>query len=360
MTDEKPPAKPAAHADAKSEPGKTDYLMRFHFQHLAIRGAVVKLNNSYVEALNGRDYPAVAQTLLGECLAATLLMAANLKTSARLSLQARGAGPLGLLMAETSLSKSTSLTAEQPDTFHQTLRALARIDTEHAEADALEEPDANLQSLLGRAQLAITMEPLAGERHLENQSPNATASKDFTQNQAHAGRRQERYQGIVGLDDPDLDTCLENYFLRSEQLPTFLKLYAQGDQAAGILIQKIPTSASAADIQPVDNDSWQEVTILASSLKNEELIGLPANEILHRLYHQHDYHTYPPQAVAFACSCSANRTGAALMHIDSREIEEILAADGEIVMDCEFCSARYRFDRNAIDKLNTDQDDTRH
>ena len=358
MTDEKPPAKQAPNAEEKPELNKTDYLMRFHFQHLAIRGAVVKLNNSYVEALNGRDYPAIVQTLLGECLAATLLMAANLKTAARLSLQARGAGPLGLLMAETSLSKS--LTAEQPDTFHQTLRALARINTNHAEADALEAPDADLQSLLGRAQLAITMEPLAGERRHENQSSNANPSEDPTQNQAHAGRRNERYQGIVGLDDPDLDTCLENYFLRSEQLPTFLKLYAQGDQAAGILIQRIPTSASAVGIRPVDNDSWQEVTILASSLKNEELIGLPASEILHRLYHQHDYHTSPPQAVAFACSCSANRTRAALMHIDPREIEEILAADEEIVMDCEFCSARYRFDRNAIDTLNTDQNDTRH
>lgn len=360
MTDEKPPAKQAPNVDEGAELSKTDYLMRFHFKHLAIRGAVVKLNNSYAEALNGRDYPAVAQTLLGECLAATLLMAANLKTSARLSLQARGSGPLGLLMAETSLSKPTSLTTEQPDTFHQTVRALARINTEHAQADALEEPDADLQSLLGRAQLAITMEPLAGEHHLENQSVNANASENSAQNQAHAGRRHERYQGIVSLDDPNLDTCLENYFLRSEQLPTFLKLYAQGNQAAGILIQKIPTSASAEGIQPVGSDSWQEVTVLASSLKNEELLGLPANEILHRLYHQHDYHKSPPQVVAFACSCSANRTGAALMHIDSREIEDILAADGEIVMDCEFCSARYRFDRNAIDKLNTDQSDTRH
>ena len=360
MTDEKPPAKQSSNVDERAELSKTDYLMRFHFKHLAIRGAVVKLNNSYIEALNGRDYPAVAQTLLGECLAATLLMAANLKTSARLSLQARGSGPLGLLMAETSLSKPTSLTTEQPDTFHQTVRALARINTEHAQADALEEPDADLQSLLGRAQLAITMEPLAGGHHLENQSVNANASENSAQNQAHAGGRHERYQGIVSLDDPNLDTCLENYFLRSEQLPTFLKLYAQGNQAAGILIQKIPTSASAEGIQPVGSDSWQEVTVLASSLKNEELLGLPANEILHRLYHQHDYHTSPPQVVAFACSCSANRTGAALMHIDPREIEDILAADGEIVMDCEFCSARYRFDRNAIDKLNTDQSDTRH
>jgi len=334
-----------AEANKPSAPGGpqgSDYLQRFYFENLALRGAVVKLSNSYVEAINGRDYPAVVKHLLGECLAATLLMSTNLKRATRLSLQARGEGALSLLMAEAQVAPGAATDAAPHGAATPTVRALARHDPGAQHAALYARPQAGLQALLGRAQLAITIEPLAPA-----QGANSTA----------AG---ERYQGIVGLDHARLDRCLEHYFLRSEQLPTYLALHALGDQAAGLLLQKIPSSASSDGLQQVADTHWEEITVLASSLQPDELLQLPAATSLHRLFHSHSYRLAAAQPVAFACSCSATRTGAALMHIDPREIEQILAEDGEIVMDCEFCSARYRFDRAAIDSLSTQQPSTRH
>ncbi|MBT8149532.1 MAG: redox-regulated molecular chaperone Hsp33 [Pseudomonadales bacterium] len=333
----------ASNTSTPAGPQASDYLQRFYFEDLALRGAVVKLSNSFIESINGRDYPKLVKHLLGECLAASVLMSTNLKRATRLSLQARGEGALSLLMAEAQLSPGTpGATAQQG--MSQTVRALARLDASAQHAELLAREQASLQALLGRAQLAITIEPL-------------TLASNGARGKTPAG---ERYQGIVGLDHARLDRCLEHYFLRSEQLPTFLKLHAQGDQAAGLLLQKIPSSSASDGLQQVADDSWEEITVLASSLQNDELLELPAANSLHRLFHAHSYRLAAAQPVAFACSCSATRTGAALMHIDPREIEQILAEDGEIVMDCEFCSARYRFDRAAIDSLSTQQSSTRH
>jgi molecular chaperone Hsp33 len=150
----------------------------------------------------------------------------------------------------------------------------------------------------------------------------------------------ERYQGIVSLDHVNLAACLEEYFNQSEQLPTQIQLFANGKQAAGMLLQVLPTKSE-------QNDDFEHISTLTSTIKAEELFTLDAEEVLHRLYHQEEVRLFDPVDVTFKCSCSHERSGAAIKTLPQAEVEAILAEEGKIDMDCEYCTAKYSFD--AID-----------
>ena len=307
----------------------TDLIQRFYFAGQPFRGAIVKLQNSFIEALNGHNYPSSINALLGESLTASVLMGIHLKHNARLSLQARGDGPIKLLMAEAVMQQAADTNEEV--TQHK-VRAVARLSEETP--PGIESDSQALQHLLGRGQLAITIEPEEGER----------------------------YQGIVGADQENLSQCLEAYFNQSEQLPTLFQLATSDTAAAGILLQRMPHNDSyqAGDNTLNSNDIWEELIALTGTLTDRELLEVPVEKLLFNLFHEHQVKLSPPDTIQFECSCSYQRTGAALMQISPLEIESILEADQEIVMDCEFCSARYRFNRKDIDKLGQQSNETRH
>jgi len=302
-----------------------DCIQPFYFRTIAARGALVKLSNSFVEARNGHNYPNVVNSLLGQSLAATVLMSTHLKFSSRLSLQARSTAsqtaPISLMLAETTMRK----VSEEPGAQSLTIRGLARLTDEPVAADSA----ISLDSLLGTAQLAITIEP----------------------------EKQQRYQGIVDAQAASLAESLEDYFRQSEQLATQLLLFAAPKAAAGLILQEMPNHGGKSEQCPIgfadqhQATIWEELKVLASSITPDELFNLTADDCLQRLFHQHDYALAEPAAVNFACSCSQERTGDALRYVEAAEIDAILQEDGEIVMDCEFCSSRYRFDKKAIDLI---------
>jgi len=307
----------------------TDLIQRFYFAGQPFRGAIVKLQNSFIEALNGHNYPSSINALLGESLTASVLMGIHLKHNARLSLQARGDGPIKLLMAEAVMQQAADTNEEV--TQHK-VRAVARLSEETP--PGIESDSQALQHLLGRGQLAITIEPEEGER----------------------------YQGIVGADQENLSQCLEAYFNQSEQLPTLFQLATSDTAAAGILLQRMPHNDNyqAGDNTLNSNDIWEELIALTGTLTDRELLEVPVEKLLFNLFHEHQVKLSPPDTIQFECSCSYQRTGAALMQISPLEIESILEADQEIVMDCEFCSARYRFNSKDIDNLGQQSNETRH
>ena len=163
----------------------------------------------------------------------------------------------------------------------------------------------------------------------------------------------ERYQGVIGLDKPTITECLEDYFVRSEQLQTQLIIrtgeYEGKPVAAGMLLQIMP------DGQGTPED-FEHLTTLAATVKDEELFGLPAEELLYRLYHEEVVEVFEPQSVSFFCGCSSERSGAALLLIPEAEIDEILEEHkGSIDMQCECCGTHYFFNKEAIDKLKQAQ-----
>ncbi|MDX1636189.1 MAG: Hsp33 family molecular chaperone HslO [Marinobacter sp.] len=273
-----------------------DQFQRFIFEDSQVRGAWVRLADSYREIASQASYPTVVRQLLGESLAASVLMSGTLKFEGTLSLQASGQGPLRTLMTECSHDRY--------------LRGLARFDEIPADADSLGE-------LLGEGKMAITITPEQGQR----------------------------YQGVVPREHESLARCLEDYFERSEQIATSLVLFADQDQSAGLLLQRLPGGTEP------DDDLWRRVNHLASTLKADELLGLDSETVLHRLFHEETVRLFDADPVAFRCSCSRERTLGALEAIGQKECYDIIEERGAIDMDCQFCHAHYRFDRNDIDQL---------
>ncbi|MBI2381377.1 MAG: Hsp33 family molecular chaperone HslO [Gammaproteobacteria bacterium] len=261
-------------------------LHRFTFAGRPVRGALVQLPAAYQAVLACHDYPEALQHLLGEALAAVSLLTATLKIEGKLSLQIQGEGALRLMLVQGN--------------HRQELRALAQW---QGEVD-----DEDLTRLLTKGQLALTIEPEQGQR----------------------------YQGIVPLAGARLAQCLEAYFAQSEQLPTRLYLAADGHSAAGLLLQALPAEQD-------DGAAFQHAEALADTLKAEELLGLPPQEILYRLYHQDELELYPASPVSFRCQCSRERCLNSLATVDFNELQHMLAQDGEIAMNCDFCNKTYVF-----------------
>lgn len=275
---------------------RRDQFQRFIFENSQIRGAWVSLADSYTEVADQASYPETVRQLLGESLAASVLMSGTLKFAGSLSLQARGDGPLTTLMAECSHDRY--------------VRGIAQFDPEAARAG-------NLDDLLGPGRMAITITPEQGQR----------------------------YQGVVPREHDTLATCLEDYFERSEQLATFLSLASSDTRSAGLLLQRLPGATEA------DDELWERVNHLARTVTSEELLELDSESLLHRLFHEEQVRVFQSDPVAFRCSCSRERTLEALQAVGQAECYDIIEERGAIDMDCQFCHAHYQFDRNDIDQL---------
>jgi molecular chaperone Hsp33 len=152
-----------------------------------------------------------------------------------------------------------------------------------------------------------------------------------------AGVRGERSQGIVPLEGSSLAAALETYFSASEQLDTRLWLTADAQRAAGLL-QRLPAERG------LDED-WERIALLAQTVSTGELLDLPAERLLYRLFHEETVRLFESEPVAFRCSCSRQRIEDTLRALGAEEVESILEDEGAIEVDCEFCNRHYHLDR---------------
>ncbi len=277
---------------------ENDTLQRFLFENRGIRGELVHLAAAYRAIGDHHPYPKRVHQLLGQALAGTALLSATLKFEGSLILQSQGDGPVTLLVAQCN--------------HHFHLRGLAKW--QH-NADF---SDAELEGLLGKGQLGITIIP-------DNSA--------------------ERYQGIVTLDKAELSHCLEDYFQQSEQLPTLILLTADDTRAAGLLIQQMPDDDHFAE------DYWQHVLTLAKSLTVDELLNLDNQTILHRLFHEEDIRLFSAEPVCFRCRCSTEKMEKAVVSFGKDEAQDILKTHNHVVVNCEFCNRHYEFDKVDVERI---------
>jgi molecular chaperone Hsp33 len=275
----------------------SDILQRFLFENAPIRGELVHLNDTWRTILGRHDYPPALRDLLGELAAAAVLLAATLKLQGALILQIQGNGPLKLLVVECSGDLQVRATAKWTDELEQ----------------------GDLSQLVGDGRFAITLDPRNGK---------------------------QSYQGIVALEGGSVAEILQNYMTRSEQLETRLWLAADAQCAAGMLLQVLPEREDHAQSEhrERDADAWPRATQLADTLRREELLALPAEEVIHRLYHEEDMRLFQPQPVMFHCNCSRQSVGNMLRMLGRAEVDSILEERGSIEIHCEFCNQRYEFD----------------
>jgi molecular chaperone Hsp33 len=292
--------------------GDGDTLRRFVFERFPVRGYLVRLDASWRALTEHHDYPLIVRDTLGEAAAATVLLGATLKFEGLLTLQLQGPGPLHLLVVQA--------------THRHALRGVARW----REAVV----DANLESLTGGGRVTVTVES-AGQG--------------------------SRYQGIVPLSGARLADCFEDYFARSEQLPTRLWLAASGERAAGLLLQRLPSGATAsaeelAHVSAEGDEDWNRVRMLAATLSSAELLELSTAQLLRRLFHEEDLRLFEPDPVFFQCTCSRERVSGILRSIGAGEVRDILAERGSVEVRCEFCNRAWQYDAVDVAGLFADGD----
>lgn len=280
-----------------------DALRRFMFEHFPVRGEIVRMEESWRAVLERQDYPPAVRALLGEAMAATVLLASTLKFDGSLTLQIQGEGDLHLLVAQCGSDLA--------------VRGLAKWKSDN--------PRGTLAELTDGGRLAITIE---------------------------RRKHHERYQGIVLADADTLAGCLETYFAQSEQLPTRIWLAADGQRAAGMLLQQLPGSGAPAE---PDADGWRRAGMLADTLSGDELLSLEAHQVLRRLFHEEDLRLSDRRDVAFRCTCTRQRVESALRLLGRAELAELLSVQGQIEVRCEFCNKAYDLDAVDVEQLLADE-----
>ena len=279
-------------------------IQRFSFDNTNVRGERVLLNSAYQEIIKRKQYPLSLEKLLGEFVAAIALLRDIVKIDGVLSIQAKGNGFLSTLMTECD--------------EHQNLRGIAQWDESQDVPDTF-----SLKDVLEGGYLAITIQP----------------------------RNGLRYQGIVEIVGDTLSECLEQYFSQSEQLPSRVWLAANGAQCGGLFLQRLPLEQAKEG----DEDAWERFTHLASTVKEEELLGLETELLLHRLYHEEEVRLYDTKPMQFGCSCSRQRTLDAVMSLGSEENRELLIEQGSVKVDCQFCAEKYEFTEDDLTDMLGDQ-----
>ncbi len=293
-----------------------------------MRGAVVRLTDAWVEILRRRTsntthgaYPPPVQALLGEMTAAAVLMQSNIKFNGSLIVQVFGDGPVKLAVVEVQSDFS--------------LRATATVNGEIPAGATLSQ----MVNAGNEGRCAITLDP-------KDRQPG-----------------QQPYQGVVPLFGDQREKLekfsdvLQHYMLQSEQLDTTLVLAANDTVAAGLLIQRLPMagsgnlggSTSQTDEDQIGiNEHYNRIAVLASSLKQEELLTLDVDTILHRLFWEETLLRFEPlqgdEGPHFACTCSTERVSKMINGLGVDEAHSILQEQGQIEVGCDFCGAQYRFD----------------
>lgn len=276
-----------------------DTLIRFDFEHAGICGGIVQLRSVWGAVRRTEDYPDPVRDLLGQALAAVALLGNAIRFQGSVTLQAQGEGAVHLLLAQC---------------YEQTnLRGLARWSAPL--------PDAGGLALLAGGRLVITLDP---------------------------GRGRPRFQSTVTLAGVRLADALEEYFLRSEQVPTRLWLAADSERASGLLLQRMPERGEGSE---ETDEAWSRLQRLTETLTAKELLELPKPEVLKRLYHQERLRLGEQRELEFRCHCSRERIVEVIRSLGRAEVGALSLPDGGVGVDCQFCGRRYTFDIVDVEQI---------
>ncbi len=276
-----------------------DTLQRFLFEHSHVRGMFIHLSKSYQTVSERYSYPQSVQQQLGQAMAASTLLGSTIKFSGSLIMQLQTAGPINMLVAQC--------------THERHIRGLARW---VEDAPELENPTPE-SNLFGLGNMVITI---------------------------NSDRLDDRYQGIVSMESGSLAKAIENYFQQSEQLPTRLWLAADDQQVVGMLLQHLPGHEA-------DSDVWERIEALGATITDSEMLTLPTQEILHRLFHEEEVRLFESEPVSFRCTCSRDKITDMLRSLGLDEARDIIQEQGKIEVGCDFCNQHYEFDSVDVEEI---------
>lgn len=276
-------------------------LTGFKFENNVAHGAVVELSLGVGEMLRHRAYAPQVRALICEAMAAMPLLATHLRFEGRINLQFQGDGALKMLVAQVD--------------HHLEVRAMAKLSGQ---------PEAGFAGLLHGGALALMLEP-------------ATVL---------GGEQRAASQATVPIEGQSLAESLEGYFNQSEQLPTLIRLAADGERLRGFMLQRLPLQDAGGTAE-----DWERLTILTATLGREEMLQVDAATVLHRLFAGEEIRLFEPRPVKVNCRCSRAGISRLLLSLGREECDSILAEQGRIAVTCEFCGREYAFSRGEAAEL---------
>ena len=286
---------------------KNDFTQRFVFDRLDARGCYVRLHDTLEGIQATHHYPDHLAETLNEFSLAAVLLRDSIKVAGSVTIQLRTPGAISLIMADCMADSK--------------VRAISEYRSDQLAADST----LALNALGKDAVLAITITPLEGER----------------------------YQSIVPIERATLSECLEDYFQRSEQLPTLFSLYASRQAGVGIAIHALPNQFEEST--QANKDSIERLAMLLKTLESDEALNTDSELLLSRLFHQESCRLFDQKPVGFGCVCSREKSLDALRSLGPGQVSELIIeqqAEGEdkLIVDCHFCFQRYQFE---FDQLQT-------
>jgi molecular chaperone Hsp33 len=287
----------------------------FHLPRRPGRGRLIRLGPLADALLTRHDNAPAVTVLAGQALALAAGLAGALKFRGSFSLQAKGDGPVSLLLADCTDTGA--------------LRFYARAAPDRLAALLAANPAPAASALLGSGFLAFTVDQ---------------------------GGARDRHQGIVSIEGETLATMAMHYFHTSEQLGCWVRLAcahtANGWRAGALILERIAGDGSQDGEPQADDahqDSWRTALALAATLTDAELLDdrLPPDRLLYRLFHTEGVASDRPRALSYGCRCSRARLAGILETFPTEDLDHMVV-EGDIVMTCEFCNFDFRFDRQSV------------
>ena len=294
-----------------------DSLQVFVFDGAPVRGEIVNIRDSWQAILARKDYPPAVKKLLGDLVAAGVLLCGTLKFNGSMIIQAQGNGAVRLLVLECN--------------EHLVIRATAKLN-EDIDLSTLPD-DANLSDLInpdGQGRLVITLDP-------SDRKPG-----------------QNPYQGIVALSDDgkpveSIAEAITLYMRDSEQLETRLWLASDEDSCGGLLLQRLPNMGGQLKMDDeMAAEGWSRLQMLSDTVTSEELLSLEPKVLMNRLYldesTHHGVRSFDERPIKFGCRCSRIKVADMLKMLGEEEVTSILLEKDAVETNCDFCGQVYIFD----------------
>ena len=272
-------------------------IRRFLFKDLDIRGQHLSINHTWQAMINDRGYSKQVRQLFGELSALAIMLANGMKHKGKLTIQYQGNGVMSLLLVEV--------------THDRKIRGMVR-------SDGVIKGDDNLDTILGEGQMVVTL---------------------------YNAQTDSSFQSFIHRNPLGLIPTFEDYFSQSEQLDSKLWVSSTKDNLSAMMIQKMP------EIKKNDEEGWNRITALASTITNEELCGLDAEQLLHRLFHEETVQLFTQEQVDYECQQDRKRFEKIIFDLGEDDARNLLKERGEISIHNEICNEHLFFNEQDLNRI---------
>ena len=280
---------------------------------------MVRLDEVINTILSKHQYTPVVSGILAESTALAALLSSTIKYDGLFTFQTQSNGPVSMVVVDVSSQGTIRASAKYDEARIERAKTLRKTEDEHEETP----------HFLGGGYMAFTVDQ---------------------------GGPDKMYQGVVDIQGKTLAECAMRYFKQSEQIDTYIRLFLQAPttpqdrwQAAGILLQKLPSYGGKLDADVDINAAWEEAVVFIDSLKNEEVFdaSLSAADLLHRLFHANGLEVEAGQHYHFGCRCNRDKLQAVLSSMSAADIDA-MTENGKITAECNFCGEKYSFEKGEL------------